>query len=347
MEEASPQKSVSQRRSLYLPNEILLRILTPLFGNSLEQLEHSRDESCGLPKSNIFEERFGETSYLQISPPLLEEDRVQVQLLRVCQQFCEVGISILYNNTLIFYSAMNLDSTDPRRKEQRRFLIQLSRPGRRRLRKIIIVLSTEYKTGVNFPESPIVLDEECVSLASHQPVWDQIYFHLMHQTIAVPWGLRRTLCGRLMYGLGRLHGREVGCWNLHKKPAEDICWAIRQPRHTIPLWHLHQELSQYLENYDPSDRFNRRQWTLKEFFIAQSIESANSRDSDRFYQNMEVAVDYIQTIVDQGLATNLRIFRREDQDVKNPAQKIVDRVRDEGQKLLNARRGIWDPIQSS
>lgn len=348
------EESACSRKLPYLPNEILIQILTPLLGHNLTQLKLWGGGLCEHLDWDILKNKFGEGQFIQIFPPLPKEDQVQVQVLRVCRQFREVGTRILYDSTLMFHSMerRKLPFCSHQREKGNEFLAQLGSRRRHRLRKIIILVPTVPKDRFLGPFRPgprspgpygvgAVLDEECTYLASHQPIWDQIYFYQVERFACSPYSQTRLHIGRLIYGLGRLHGKDVDGYSWRDEATKDMCWAMQQPKHTIPLWHVHKELSRYLGAYDPGQEFAGRGLTLKEFFISQSKDSADSQDIDRFYQNMEVVVDYVETIVSQGLASARLTLRSEEDDIKDPKQKILNRVRRDGQILLSARNGLW------
>lgn len=171
-------------------------------------------------------------------------------------------------------------------------------------------------------------------LTWHQPEWEGIVFCLMDQP-EPPHGLCRSGYARLTYDLGCLHSKDVEGVELSKEAAEDVCWSIRQPHRIFPLWEHHRRLSNYLQCYDSDGEFGNHGQSLQDFSIPQSEESANNRNCGQFYLNMELAVDYIGTVVSKGL--NLALYpsgRHGKLDVNNPEQNILHQARKSGNRLL-------------
>lgn len=337
MEQVTSLGPISSRTFVNLPDEVLVKILKLLLSHHLDQIRHKTCESM-IPMFDACKEWFGEESYLLIWPQLPKRERLQAQVLRVCWRFHEIGNPILYSGTLMFMSIMDCRLCQGRINAQKEYLSLLRRPRRHRLRKLVLLIPTHLNYGGPHNRGDgAVLIGECMSLNRHQQRWDKILFYMMDQPDP-PTHLSRERYGLLTRGLGHLHGKDIDGKGLSKQSAEDAIWAMQQPVPTYPLWTYHNKLTNHLLKYDSGVEYDNGRQSLRDFFIDQSKESADSRNSGQFYINMKLAIDYIEMVVSQGLVKTPRSFKgSEEQGVRTLGGNILDEVRRKAKGIRSLR----------
>ena len=78
----------------------------------------------------------------------------------------------------------------------------------------------------------------------------------------------------------------------------------------------------------------RSGWSLRNFFLKQSEQYAIERNDKLFYINLDTAVDYVKTVVGNGLGGTIAVYSRLQDDV-------AGRATEEAENLLSARNGNW------
>ncbi|KAK5021896.1 hypothetical protein LTS07_010637 [Exophiala sideris] len=306
-----------------LPAEILARILTPL-------LQHTAEQAVEWNESTHFQE---DRSYAQImgpAPPKAES--LQPQVLRVCKQFNEIGIALLYANNLVFQVHVCTYWADEQYAEcQREFLKKLTLPRdeRHRLRGLDLIIWTPdfYMYGSRDTDGDW-LDELFTGLALHQPCWDQVNIVLRDLTARAAYNTDLKLIQLLMYGLGRFYAKSI--------PGvrdEEVRWCMEQPGHKYPLRVLHHYLDEYFDVWEPDNAEAVQTSLRKDEIRHRSMQAVESYDEDGFFSVMEEAIQHVNSAFRQGLKNGPW-----SPDV---ADKVVEVCQEEGRRLLSARDRKW------
>lgn len=136
-----------------------------------------------------------------------------------------------------------------------------------------------------------------------------------------------------------------------KQLHDDLVWAIKQPRHTYPLWVLHNEIQLYLHFYDPFDESDsagaqqQQQQDLeapelpasrKELLTQQSRDAAESHRDDALYQVMDATVEHVHS----------RLAKTLPQLAADERKGFVRSARESADTLLRAKRREWDAFDT-
>jgi hypothetical protein len=333
---------------LKLPNEVLVKILRPL-------LQHTEEQANRLFWPGVMKEDFKSPTnrpyaVLRFNQKPQADEHLQPQLLRVCRRFNLMGTALLYENELIYSAPTSYGwSSEKVVESERKFIEQLAyepRDGAHRLKRIQLHIPTpDHWSRADRNDAGEFFDEFCAGLARHQPAWDMVAFGVNDYSAAAHYNLNFEKCERLIYGLGRLHAKEVlpGC---NEEAGKDLIWAMQQPKHTIPLKVLHADLARYLDVYEPESSQKRQQGrtavtvgmetSFKAFLKREGDEAAKLHDEATFYLVLEMAIEYIKAVLDDGLvAANYTLSRQ--QDIRESATNHAG-------WLLSARDGKWKGV---
>jgi hypothetical protein len=341
---------------LKLPNEVLVKILRPLLQHTEEQA--NRLFWPGVMKKDPKTASNRPYAVLLFNKTPGADEHVQPQLLRVCKRFNEVGTALLYENELIYIPPVSCGwSSDRVVQSERTFIRQLTHEPRddaHRLKRIQIHISTPaHFSREAYDGDGEFFDEICAGLARHQPVWDQVAFEVSDYSASERYSVNLEACERLIYGLGRLHAKEVLA-TCNEGAESDLKWAIEQPGHTIPLKVLQAEMVKYLYVYDPDgyQRWNQGRTAvsvgietgLKAFLKREGLEAVTNQDEEMFYLVLEMAIEYIRTVLDGGLVdANYTLGRQ--QDVRESAAKHAEWLLSAKERKWKGRYRIPDPAR--
>lgn len=327
---------------LRLPHEILTKILRPCLQHTEEQVNRLSYPGVLKRKPDGPGQSYALTSF---DKPATGEE-LQPQLLRVCKRFNEVGTSLLYANTLVYTAptpyGWSREKITKAAREYVRLLNYEPRDDAHRLKKVQITIPTpDHYSRLPRETDGELFDEICAGFALHQPVWEDVLFGVLDMSAPAVYNIDSARCERLIYGLGRLHAKEVmaGC---NKVASEDMEWAIKNPHHTMPLFVLHHDLMDYLNLYDPDQTSSterqetaslRKEVSFKAFLKKESFQASRKHDEETFYLVLEMGVEYVKTMVSAALGGDIKpLYGR---------QNILETATEQGDRLLSAKDGEW------